>query len=81
MYGLHPLMPIEYIVIVVGGNGKDDTLMRVLTNIIINLKKLQEANLQAVKTTEHYGVNKRIHKNNLVLVIMFCDFQRAISHT
>jgi hypothetical protein len=51
MYGLHPLMPIEYIVVVVGGNGKDGTPMRVLTNIIIKLKKLQEARLQATKTT------------------------------
>jgi putative component of toxin-antitoxin plasmid stabilization module len=30
---------------------------------------------------KHYGVNKRIKKNNLVLVIMLCGFQKAISHT
>jgi hypothetical protein len=29
MYGLHPLMPIEYIVPVVGGEQKDKTLMKV----------------------------------------------------
>jgi hypothetical protein len=36
VYGLHPLMPTKYIVWVVGGNEKDNTWMRVLTNIIWN---------------------------------------------
>jgi len=40
VYGLHPLMPTEYIVQVVGGNEKDNTLVRVLTNKIIKFKKL-----------------------------------------
>jgi hypothetical protein len=30
---------------------------------------------------EHYGFNKRFQRNNLVLVIMFCGFQKEISHT
>jgi hypothetical protein len=30
---------------------------------------------------EHYGVNKKIHESNLVLVIMFFGFQREINHT
>jgi hypothetical protein len=42
MYGLHPLMPIKYIVPVVGGNEKDNTPTKVLTNKTIKLKKLQE---------------------------------------
>ncbi len=42
VYGLHSLMPIEYIILVVGGDEKDNTLMRVLTNRIIKLEKLQE---------------------------------------
>ncbi len=29
VYGLHPLMPTKYIVLVVGGNEKDNTPMRV----------------------------------------------------
>jgi hypothetical protein len=45
MYGLHPLMPIKYIVLVVGGNEKDNTSMKVLTNRIIKLQKLQEARM------------------------------------
>ncbi len=32
LYGLHPLMPIKYIVSVVGGNKKDSTSVRVLTS-------------------------------------------------
>ncbi len=34
VYGLHPLIPIEYIVPIVGGNEINNTPMRVLTNII-----------------------------------------------
>jgi hypothetical protein len=44
-YRLHPLMPTEYIVPVVGGNEKDNTLMKVLTNRITELEKLQEARI------------------------------------
>ncbi len=40
MYGLHPLMPTKYIVLVVGGNGKNSTPMRVLISRITELKKL-----------------------------------------
>jgi hypothetical protein len=40
VYGLHPLMPIEYIVLVASGNENDNTLMRVLTSKIIELEKL-----------------------------------------
>ncbi len=40
VYGLHPLMPIEYIVPIAGGDERDNTLMRVLTSRIIELKKL-----------------------------------------
>jgi hypothetical protein len=45
VYGLHPLMPIKYIVPVDGGNEKDSTLVKVLTNIIIELEKLQETRM------------------------------------
>jgi hypothetical protein len=49
MYRLHPLMCIEYIILVAGGDERDNTLMRVLTNRIIELKKLKEAIMQAIK--------------------------------
>jgi hypothetical protein len=32
VYGLHPLMPIVYIVLIDGGNEKDNTLVKVLTS-------------------------------------------------
>jgi len=49
MYGLHPLMPIEYIVLVVGGDEKDSSLLRVLNSTITELKKLLEARIQVVE--------------------------------
>jgi hypothetical protein len=45
VYGLHPLMPTKYIVLIVGGNERDNTLVRVLASRIIKLKKLQEARI------------------------------------
>jgi hypothetical protein len=45
VYGLHPLMPIKYIVIVVGGNERNGIIMKVLTSIITELEKLQEAKM------------------------------------
>jgi hypothetical protein len=45
VYGLHPLMPTKYIVLVVSGNEKDNTSVRVLTSKIIKLQKLQEARI------------------------------------
>jgi hypothetical protein len=45
MYGLHPLMPIEYIVLIVGGNGRDNTLVKVLISKILELEKLQEVKM------------------------------------
>jgi hypothetical protein len=49
VYGLHPLMPIEYIVLVMGGNERNNIVMNVLTSRITKLKKLQEARMQAAK--------------------------------
>ncbi len=45
VYGLHPLMPIEYIILVIGGDERDSTLVNVLTNRITKLEKLQEARM------------------------------------
>jgi hypothetical protein len=50
VYGLHPLMPTKYIVPVVGGNERDNTSMRISTNKIIELKKLQQARMKATET-------------------------------
>jgi hypothetical protein len=65
MYGLHPLMPIEHIVPIVGGNERDGASLKVLTNIIIKWEKLQEGRMQVVEHVfnsgiDHYGTNKRI---------------------
>jgi hypothetical protein len=40
VYGLHPSMPTKYIIIVDGGNERDNTLVKVLTSIINELEKL-----------------------------------------
>jgi hypothetical protein len=45
VYWLHPLKPTEYIVLVVSGDEKDNTPVRVLTSRITELKKLQEARM------------------------------------
>jgi hypothetical protein len=51
VYGLHSLMPIEYIVLVVGGRQRDSTSMKVLTIRVSELEKLQGAKMQTVKTS------------------------------
>jgi hypothetical protein len=40
VYGLHSMMPIEYIMLIVGGNERDN-LMGVLTSQIVELEKLE----------------------------------------
>ncbi len=40
MYGLHPLMPTEYIIIVTSGNERDSTPMSILISRIIKFEKL-----------------------------------------
>jgi hypothetical protein len=39
LYTPYPLMPIEYIIPIAGGNERDDTLVRVLTSRIIKCKE------------------------------------------
>jgi hypothetical protein len=51
VYGLHPLMPIKYIVLIAGGNGRDNTLVKLLTNIIIVLERLQDTRMKVGKST------------------------------
>ncbi len=40
VYGLHPLMPTKYIVLVVGGDERENILVRILISTIIELEKL-----------------------------------------
>jgi hypothetical protein len=40
VYGLHPLMPTKYIVLVVGGDEKKNILVKILISTIIELEKL-----------------------------------------
>jgi hypothetical protein len=40
MYGLHPLMPIECIILVTRGDESHNTLMRILTSRTTELEKL-----------------------------------------
>ncbi len=47
VYGLHPLMPTQYIVLVVGGNERNNTSIKVLISRIIELGKLLETRMQA----------------------------------
>jgi hypothetical protein len=51
VYGLHPLMPTKYIVPTIGGDERNNTLMRVLINRIIEFEKLQKTRMEAAKTT------------------------------
>jgi hypothetical protein len=51
VYGLHPLMPTKYIVLVVNGNERYNTSVKILTKIIIELEKLQEVIMQVAETT------------------------------
>jgi hypothetical protein len=51
VYGLHPLMPIKYTILVTSGNKKNNTLVKVLINRITKLKKLQEGRMQVAETT------------------------------
>jgi hypothetical protein len=85
VYGLHPLMPTEYIIF--GRNERDSTLMRVLISRLHSWRSCRklECKLQKLHEfsngIEHYGVNKKILKNSLVLVIILCGFQKEINHT
>jgi hypothetical protein len=49
MYGLHLLMPIEYIIPVANGDEKDSAPMKVLISLITNLEQLQEARMQGIQ--------------------------------
>ncbi len=53
-------MPIKYIVPVVGGNEKDSTPVRILTNKITKLEKLQKAKMQVAKTTKTQKWNRAL---------------------
>ncbi len=60
MYRLYPLMPIEYIILVDGGDERDNTLVRLLISKIIELEKLQEDRMQATETTRIQQWNRAL---------------------
>ncbi len=60
MYGLHPLMPTQYIVPVVSANERDNTLMKVLISKITKLEKLQRAKMLAIRTTGIQSQNRAL---------------------
>jgi len=47
VYGLHPLMPIEYTLLVICSNHREGNPMRVLINKVLELEKLHEDILQS----------------------------------
>jgi hypothetical protein len=60
VYGLHLLMPIEYIPLVIGNDHIKGNLVKVLTSKVLELKKLQEDRLQS-------KVKSRTQQWNMVL--------------
>ncbi len=50
MYRLHPLVPTKYILPVASRDQRNNTLMRILTNKVLELEKLQKAKMEATKT-------------------------------
>ncbi len=60
VYGLHPLIPTQYIVLVTSGNQKNNNIVRVLTSRIIKFEKLQEVKMQATKTTRIQQWNRAL---------------------
>ncbi len=60
VYGLHPSMPIEYILLVVSGDQKDNASVKILINKVLKLEKLQEAKMQVVKTNDIQQWNKKL---------------------
>jgi hypothetical protein len=47
VYGLHPLIPIEYVLSIISGDHKDVEPTKVLITRITNLEKLEENKLEA----------------------------------
>jgi hypothetical protein len=45
VYGLHPLMPTKYIILLAGGDERDNTPVRVLTSRFTKFKKLQKVRM------------------------------------
>jgi hypothetical protein len=50
VYGLHPLMPIKYVMFTFNGDHKYANLIKVLTSRLIELEKLQIDKLHAKET-------------------------------
>jgi hypothetical protein len=55
VYGLHPLIPIEYIILIIGGDERDNTPVRVLTTRI-----------RAQEVARSYNAGCRNYRNSVV---------------
>ncbi len=61
--GIHHInqcMPIEYILLVVSGDQKDNASVKILINKVLELEKLQEAKMQVAKTNDIQQWNKKL---------------------
>jgi hypothetical protein len=76
VYGLHPLMCIEYIILIASEDERDNTPMIVLISRITKLKKLQEARMQAMKTARIQQWNRALwsQQTNLEKLFSFGDY-------
>jgi len=54
VYGLHPLMLTEYVLLAISGDHRDAKPTKVLTTKITNLEKLQE---KEIGSSKQYGAN------------------------
>ncbi len=76
LFGLHILMPIKYIVPIIGGNEGENPLMIILISRITKLEKLQEARIQATKTIriQEWNITLWNQQKNLKKQFNFGDY-------
>ncbi len=69
-------MPTKYIVLVVGGNERNNIPLKVLNNRIIELEKLQEARMQVVETIgiQQWNITLWSQHKNLEKQFSFGDY-------
>ncbi len=76
VYGLHSVMPTKYIVLVVGGDERNNTLTRILTSRITEFKKLQETRMQVAEIVGIQQWNRALwsQQKNLEKQFSFGDY-------
>ncbi len=83
VYELHPLLPIEYLLPSKPRQNHDPTHVRIITNKLSKLKKLEKNQLitqDLVAFNECYGLKINTLKPNINLEIMLYGFQRLSMH-